>query len=60
MTSSRGLDPNRWRDNVERLALENVGVQPIRYVNNIEKYYVAYSLAYGLALERERYFDGDR
>ena len=50
---ARGLDPNRWRDNVERLALEHVGVQPLRYVDNIEKYYVAYTLSYGLALRRE-------
>ena len=40
-----GLDPNRWRHNVERLALEHVGVQPVRYVDNIEAYYVAYTLA---------------
>ena len=37
-----------------------LGVQPIRYVNNIEKYYVAYSLANDLALERERVLDDDR
>jgi len=50
---ARGLDPNRWRENVERLALEHVGVQPIRYVDNIEKYYVAYTLSYNLATKRE-------
>jgi len=48
----RGLNPNRWRGHVERLALEDVGVQPIRYVDNIEKYYVAYSLSLDLAAER--------
>lgn len=49
-----GLDPNRWRHHVERLALEHVGVQPVRYVDNIEAYYVAYTLAIELqAAERE-------
>ncbi len=48
----RGLDPDRWRGHVELLALEDVGVQPLHYVDNIEKYYVAYTLA--LDLERER------
>jgi membrane-bound lytic murein transglycosylase MltF len=50
----RGLDPNVWRGNVERLALEHVGVQPIRYVDNIEKFYVAYTLSWGLQREREQ------
>jgi membrane-bound lytic murein transglycosylase MltF len=52
---SRGYDPNVWRDNVEHLAHEQVGVQPIHYVNNIEKFYVAYTLGMDLMLERERY-----
>ena len=51
--ADRGLDPDLWRDNVERLALEDVGVQPIRYVDNIEKYYVAYTMSLGLREERE-------
>jgi membrane-bound lytic murein transglycosylase MltF len=55
---ARGLDPNRWRENVERLALEHVGVQPIRYVDNIEKYYVAYTLSDALATEREEMLRG--
>jgi len=56
----RGLDPDRWRDNVERLALESVGIQPLRYVDNIEKYYVAYSLAQDLRLERQRQMGQER
>lgn len=59
LAPERGLDPNRWRENVERLALESVGVQPIRYVNNIEKYHVAYTLAQDLALERRRLLGDD-
>ena len=53
LAQGRGLDPNVWHDNVERLARESVGVQPIRYVDNIEKYYVAYSLAYDLQTRRQ-------
>jgi membrane-bound lytic murein transglycosylase MltF len=53
LAPERGLDPNRWRGHVERLALEHVGIQPIRYVDNIEKYYVAYTLSHGLAEQRE-------
>ena len=55
MAPARGLDPNRWRDNIELLALEGVGVQPIRYVDNIEKYYMAYTLALDLVDRRARY-----
>lgn len=53
LAPSRGLDPNRWRDNIELIAQEKIGIQPIRYVNNIEKIYVAYTLAKGLIDERE-------
>src|SRR5262245_25797386 len=40
-----GLDPDVWFDNVERVAAEQVGQEPVRYVGNIFKYYVAYQLA---------------
>jgi len=40
-----GLDPDVWFDNVERIAAEKVGQEPVRYVGNIFKYYVAYQLA---------------
>jgi membrane-bound lytic murein transglycosylase MltF len=38
------LDPNAWFNNVERVAAERVGQEPVRYVRNIYKYYVAYKL----------------
>jgi len=38
------LDPNLWFDNVERVAAARVGQEPVRYVRNIYKYYVAYKL----------------
>lgn len=41
----RGLDPNRWFFQVERIALENVGLAPVSYVNNVNKYYLAFDRA---------------
>jgi membrane-bound lytic murein transglycosylase MltF len=38
------LDPNVWFNNVERMAAARVGQEPVRYVRNIYKYYVAYKL----------------
>jgi membrane-bound lytic murein transglycosylase MltF len=40
----RGLDPNQWFANVERIAAEKVGREPVIYVRNIFKYYVTYRL----------------
>jgi len=34
-----------WTDNVEHVVAEKVGQEPVRYVGNIFKYYVAYKLA---------------
>lgn len=42
-----GLDPNVWFDNVEIATGSVAGQEPVRYVRNILKYYVAYSLAVG-------------
>jgi membrane-bound lytic murein transglycosylase MltF len=38
------LDPNVWFNNVERVAAVRLGQEPVRYVRNIYKYYVAYKL----------------
>lgn len=35
-----GVDPDRWFGQVENLALESVGLQPVRYVANVNKYAV--------------------
>lgn len=40
----RGLDPNIWFDNVERIAAEKIGRETVQYVSNIYKYYIAYRL----------------
>jgi membrane-bound lytic murein transglycosylase MltF len=39
---NRGLDPNRWFNNVEIVAADRVGPEPVTYVANILKYYTAY------------------
>jgi membrane-bound lytic murein transglycosylase MltF len=39
-----GLDPNIWFSNVEVAAARMVGREPVQYVSNIYKYYVAYRL----------------
>lgn len=39
-----GLDSNKWFNNVEYAAAEIVGRETVRYVANVYKYYVAYSL----------------
>jgi len=39
-----GLDPNVWFDNVERVCAARVGQETVRYVRNIYKYYIAYTL----------------
>jgi membrane-bound lytic murein transglycosylase MltF len=48
----RGLDPNVWFYNVERVAAEKIGRETVTYVGNIFKYYVAYALVQGEYLER--------
>ncbi len=35
-----GIDPDRWFGGLENLALERVGFEPVRYVANINKYFV--------------------
>jgi membrane-bound lytic murein transglycosylase MltF len=47
----RGLDPNVWFNNVERVAAEKIGRETVQYVSNIYKYYIAYSLAPGRAAQ---------
>jgi membrane-bound lytic murein transglycosylase MltF len=56
----RGLDPNRWFNNVERIAAERIGRETVQYVSNIYKYYVAYTLAMEEAEERRKAKQGAR
>jgi membrane-bound lytic murein transglycosylase MltF len=43
-TEKRGLDPNVWFGNVERVASERIGRETVTYVSNIYKYYITYRL----------------
>ncbi|MNW21425.1 hypothetical protein D3C71_2223460 [compost metagenome] len=43
----RGLNANQWFFQVERIAMEQVGMGVVSYVNSVNKYYLAY--------DRERY-----
>ncbi len=39
-----GLDPNKWFNNVEITAAQQIGRETVQYVSNIFKYYIAYKL----------------
>jgi membrane-bound lytic murein transglycosylase MltF len=40
----RGLDPDKWFNNVEIVASRRIGQETVHYVRNIYKYYTAYRL----------------
>jgi membrane-bound lytic murein transglycosylase MltF len=42
--AERGLDPDKWFNNVEIVAAQKIGIETTMYVRNIYKYYVAYKL----------------
>jgi membrane-bound lytic murein transglycosylase MltF len=42
LAGEMGLDPNKWFRNVELAALRDIGQETVRYVSNINKYYVLY------------------
>jgi membrane-bound lytic murein transglycosylase MltF len=52
-TEKRGLNPNIWFGNVERVASERIGRETVTYVSNIYKYYIAYRLLAEQAAQRE-------
>ncbi len=43
--AKRGLDPDKWFNNVEIVVGEKIGLETTTYVRNIYKYYVSYKLA---------------
>ena len=49
LAAKRGLDPNKWFNNVELIAAEKIGRETVQYVSNIYKYYLAYRM-----VEQER------
>jgi len=40
----RGLDPDRWFNNVELVVADRIGMETTTYVRNIYKYYAGYKL----------------
>ncbi len=52
--AARGLDPNIWFGNVEQVAADRVGSEPVTYVSNIYKYYIAYRLITQEEAERQK------
>ena len=53
-TKKMGLDPNRWFRNVELATLKIVGQETVRYVSNINKYYVIYQFTSEVSDTREK------
>ena len=43
--AKRGLDPDKWFNNVELVVAEKLGLETTTYVRNIYKYYVTYKLS---------------
>jgi membrane-bound lytic murein transglycosylase MltF len=52
--AKRGLDPDKWFNNVEIVTAEQVGAETTTYVRNIYKYYVAYKLTRDAAAARQK------
>jgi membrane-bound lytic murein transglycosylase MltF len=42
--AKRGLNPDKWFNNVELVTAEKIGIETTTYVRNIFKYYTAYKL----------------
>jgi membrane-bound lytic murein transglycosylase MltF len=42
MAKKKGLDPNRWFNNVEVIAAREIGRETVQYVSNIYKFYASY------------------
>ncbi len=53
-----GFDPNRWFGNVEVAAARTISREPVVYVRNIYKYYIAYKLLEERRLAREAALSG--
>ena len=45
LAGEKGYDSNKWFSNVERIAAREIGRETVRYVANVNKYYIAYKLA---------------
>lgn len=59
LAKKMGLDPNKWFHNVELAAGKIVGRETVKYVSNIYKYYIAYTLARELSQKRKKILKKD-
>ena len=55
-----GYDPNRWFQNTEIAALRLIGSETVRYVSNIKKYYLAYSLGHTMSCLKAQHIEALR
>jgi membrane-bound lytic murein transglycosylase MltF len=51
--AARGLDANKWFDNVEVVAAKRIGRETVQFASNVFKYYIAYKLSVERTEERE-------
>jgi len=54
IAAARGLDPDKWFNNVEIVVAEKIGMETTTYVRNIFKYYVAYKLIVDAQAARQK------
>lgn len=54
LAAERGLNPDKWFNNVEMVTAEKIGIETTTYVRNIFKYYTSYKLMLEAAQEREQ------
>ena len=50
----RGLNPDKWFNNVEMVTAEKIGIETTTYVRNIFKYYTSYKLTLEARQERDK------
>jgi len=52
--AGRGLDPDRWFNNVEVIARQDIGRETVQYVANIYMYYIAYKTSWQVVESRDK------
>ena len=53
-TAARGLNPDKWFNNIELVTAEKIGIETTTYVRNIFKYYTSYKLTLQAQQEQEK------
>lgn len=52
--AKRGLNPDKWFNNVEMVTAEKIGIETTTYVRNIFKYYTSYKLMVEVRQEQDK------